>query len=205
MINTIKLKTFLFPSLGLFILISCITQNRDSSAQINQKIPIKFNSYLIDHTRIADFLLNKSINELKLPKFYDSKETNKTDEDGETYSSKKFYLDNEIYIETILYDNMITEVKTNSNLFSTSDGIKVGISFSEIFKKLNNNYTLEDDLGEIMLFDKKNHLRIWFSNSNIDLFTYDEKNDLYNNKLTISKEKLDKMIVKQIDLISIEE
>jgi hypothetical protein len=205
MIDSKILKTLLIQFLGLFILISCNTNNKGSSAQIKQKIPIAFNSYNIDSSMIGDFLLGKSIKEIKLPKFYDSKEVRITDEDGEFYLSEKFYLDKEIYIETILYDGVITEVKTNSNLFSTSDEIKVGSSFAWIFKKLKSNYSIEDDLGVLMLFDKRNHLRIWFTNSNIDLFTFDEKKDLFNHKLSIPKDRLDKMIAKQIDLISLKD
>lgn len=196
-------KKFIFLYLiGLLLMISCKNNTKNFASSENH---VYTSQTLIDKNGIGIFKINKSLKDLNLPEFDKITDTSYSDEDGMLYG-KQYYFDKVNSVLVWIGDgDTIYEISTGIDNYSTKEGIKVGVSFSEIFKMLNKNYSVITDCNEIALLDKKNHLRIWFTNSNSDLFTIDEINDLFKYKLSISKDKLDKMIVRKLDLILIED
>jgi hypothetical protein len=161
------------------------------------------NDFLINNKGIGVFKLNKIFSEIKLPKYEQIIDTVEYFDDGTSIKGKFIEIDKENFILVSTWNDSICEIKTNVKKYSTAEGIRVGLSFEEVFNILKNNFKHEDDFGELMLFDEKNHLRIWFTNSNIFSFETDDINNLNNKKLTIDKEKLSQMKVRQIDLINL--
>ncbi|MFZ4398732.1 MAG: hypothetical protein ACOYO1_01760 [Bacteroidales bacterium] len=154
---------------------------------------------------IGQFKIDSSLKKIDFSKFNKVIDSSMyfSEDENDIGNGKYIYLSKKEYIVIWSQNDWITEIWTNSSIYSTDDGIKVGISFELLFNILKNKYQIEDDFGELMLFDKRNHIRIWISNSKSNTFNDKEMNDLYHNILSINKIKLSKMKVKKIDLINL--
>jgi hypothetical protein len=163
----------------------------------------KDNDFLINNKGIGVFKLNNTLKQIRLPKYESLIDTTMYYDDGSSLKGNYLKIDKENFILVLTWKDSICEAQTNIKKYSTIEGIRIGLSFEEVFNIIKSHYSIEDDFGELMLFDKKNHLRIWFTNSNNSYFDFDEINNLYKNNLTIEKTKLSKMKVRQIDLINL--
>jgi hypothetical protein len=189
-------------------LLSCkLDKNEKATKIIKNERPNEFNQnskQLITKNKLGNFYLETDVRNIKSTDFESTKDTFYFDEDESKTELKICYYKNKEFIEFHSSENNIYDIRTNSKRFKTSENISIGNSFNQVINALKNNYQLIDDLNEITLLDRKNHLRLWFSNSDFDNFKYTEVNDLYKMKNSIPKEQGEKMKLIQIDLFLIQ-
>lgn len=151
---------------------------------------------IIADTGVGEFKLDSDIAKYDLSKYKAVSDTSAllSEDETEKTKGKIVYFNNNQYLVLWLSQNIITEIDLKTTGFSTKDGLRVGMAFDELFKKTNRDYEFDFEYNFSFCIPKRNILFV-ISNSEPNLFTDNEINNLYNHLLSIKSSQLVKMKV----------
>ncbi|HLO85035.1 MAG TPA: hypothetical protein VK203_08505 [Nostocaceae cyanobacterium] len=153
---------------------------------------------IIADAGVGEFKLDSDIAKYDLSKYKAVSDTSAllSEDETEKTKGKIVYFNNNQYLVLWLSQNKITEIDLKTTGFSTKDGLKVGMPFEELFKKINRVYEFDDSNYYNISFGISNrNILFVISNSCLNQFTDNEINNLYKHHLSIKSSQLVKMKV----------
>lgn len=154
---------------------------------------------IITNDGVAEFRLNAEIKKYDLSKYKAVADTCAllSEDDVEKTQGKIIYFNKTQYLILWLNKNKIAEIDIKTSGFTTTDGLTIGMSFEDLFNRIQDNYEFYDDFSFSFCLPNRNILFV-ISNSTVGLFSDKEINDLYMNTLSIKSKQLEKMKVESI-------